>query len=327
VKHQHGIRERKQFGAANNVIFHDVPMMVGQLITYLAVFLRGSLVIAGGTVNGTALGENPAGLIQRFEVDAVSAAASIPGGKLKSLTPRTVLLRRIFDRGFKHTDLQQAAGINGAAGTYAVNSRFELPFALPTMLRPFDTALALDFYRKLTLKITNGGRDTQYAGNDRNFDYSGLYYDIVDYRENNGAAKPAAVLYDDDRVIQITGANKRLPVKGELPQGEAYVDLLWIAETTNKALSDGIIQKVDLYTGTENFLSLEADEVKGEQLQSLTDAAQVSAMTGLYHTPIVRDGLLSGTQTGISAVLDVLNPAAGADQLTLATRRLAPVGQ
>src|SRR4051812_13456838 len=100
LKHNNGFRERIQFGAAASNKFHKIELEVGYSLVALVCILAGSLVVSGGTANGTALGENPALIgAQQFEIDATPSASNIPGGKIKSVTSRTVLRRRIIDQG------------------------------------------------------------------------------------------------------------------------------------------------------------------------------------------------------------------------------------
>lgn len=327
LKHNNGLRERINFQSAKSSKFHKIELEVGYALISLICLFAGSVVISGGSTNGTSLGENPALIAaQQFDLDATGAASDVPAGKLKSLQSRTVLRRRILDQGIFQSDLNQAS-VNGAAATYNFNMPFVLPFALPRIARPYDTALPMERYTDLKLKIIQGGSDIQYSGNDRAFDYSAAYWDIHEKRELMNGDYPFGVLYDDDRYIPIVQASKKMSVFGELPQGEAYIDALWMAETTNAALADTIINKVNLFTGTMQWSEQESNAIKDDMVDYLR--TQSTTLTGLYYTPVVQgleknNGLLAGAQYGLKAILDVSNPAAGVDRLLVATRRIAP---
>jgi hypothetical protein len=309
-------RERITFQAANAPRYHNFLMGVGMYVTFMLVVLRGSLVVSGGTASGTSLGENPGGLIQRIEVDATPGTAGVPAGKLKNCSPRNLLRRRIFDRGTPFLD----TALTGAAGTFTLNQSIPLNFAIPNAIRPFDTALKLDYYNDVRLTLTNGGRDTQFSGNDRTFDYSSLVYDIFDEREAPAQDQKVAVLYEEDRVINITAANGVFPIREQLPADGNYVDLLFISETTNQALADTIINDVKLYQGQNQFSWLPEDILKDLQQSVVTDVA--TSMTGLYYAPVISNNhpRLAGALPGVWAQLDVSNP--GTDRLIVCTRRL-----
>ncbi len=322
TKHRFSVTERIQYQAENAPRFHRVIVELGVYLTQIYAIVRGSLTISGGTANGTSLGENPGNLFcQRIEVNADPAAGSgYPGGQLVSAGPRTLLRRRVFDRGFYQNDYYQAAGITGAAGTFSFALPFEIPFALPRLVKPFDTALRLGAYADVMMKITNGSRAAQFSGNDRTFDYSAMVWDIVEYREYAGDYA-SLVLYNDDKLIPVNNSSARFPVNSELQQPEAFLDALWIGETTNQVLSDGVINRVQLFTGTELFYDQETNHIKLSELEFVADAAQATGLSGLYYTPIVKDGQLGGAQTGLTAVLDVTKT--GTDQIWLSTRRVA----
>lgn len=324
MKKNYGVRERIRYGAENSPLYHKVAILTGVLLTILSVYGRGSVVISGGTANGTSKGENPGNLLaQQFDIDAISRG-KYPGGKIRKTSPRTVLRRQIFDKGVFQPDISLGAGgLTGAAGTFVLNTRFPLRFALPGLRNPVETALKLDEYEQVMLQITNGSRDNQFSGNDRTFDYTSLFWEIVSYLEAPGAGfTPPAVLYDDDRIVNVQAANQRLAIDGELPKTEAYLDALFIAETTSQALSDAIINRITMQNPVEQFFDLYEDEIKGEQLDYVTDVAQ--SMTGLYHVDMTRNEgqgiLLAGAVANVNAIVDVSNP--GTDRLLLATRRV-----
>jgi hypothetical protein len=209
-----------------------------------------------------------------------------------------------------------AAGVNGAAATYVFNQPFPLRFALPRNARPIETSLNTEAYDGLQLAVQLGGRDTQFVGNDRTFNWTGAFFDIVDRRE--AMSMDVAVLYETDHIVPINQANSALPINAELPKGQGYIDMLLIAETTNDALSDAIINRVSLFDGTQMFSDLYEDAIKSGQTEFVTDTAE--ALTGVYYLPIAQDGLLLGVVRDVSATLDVSKP--GTDRIIVSTRRV-----
>lgn len=330
TKHNIQITKRIPFNAINSPLFHKVVIEAGVLLTAITVFLYGTYTLSAGSASGTAIGENPGALVQRFDVDAVARNQNYPGGKLKSVVPRGVLRRMEFDNGHTFPDLSLgASGVPGTAVASTVKTQFDLLFSLPFLADPQMTALRLDRYKQLMLKITNGGRDTLWTGNDRTQDVSALYYDILEYREAAGSDlsyQPPVVLYEEDVNIPINQANKKLSLDNQLQSSEAYLDILWIAETTNNALSNAILNEVFLKTGSEQFLDLKNDDIQNIQRRFITDAADLPA-TGLYYTRIARDlgnelSQIQGAVADLGATLDVSKP--GTDAVWMCSRRVAP---
>src|SRR4051812_3518528 len=94
--------------APGNTVIHEVSLgssAAGYLLKSIRIFLTGQIVVSAQSVAGTLSGETPLGLISRFFVETVANKAGVPDGKIRNLTPRTALIRRIFDRGFKQPDV------------------------------------------------------------------------------------------------------------------------------------------------------------------------------------------------------------------------------
>ena len=128
-KHDFSNRITKGF-VDNSPIVFDIPRGIGEYIQYMIVSLRDSLVVAGGTVNGTALGnENPGNLITRFRVIAQ------PKGEIKNLLSRSVIRRSFIDVGFPIV----GTALTGAAGTFTLDQDYYLMFSLPRQPRPIDS--------------------------------------------------------------------------------------------------------------------------------------------------------------------------------------------
>lgn len=326
---EHQINERIPWKAENNPLFHQMPTRVGVMCTKTDVIAKGQIVVSAGTSSGTSVGENPGNnLAQLFQVQGFPLAGGYPGGTLKKLTPRTLLRRRIFDGGgnteprFVADQQIGAGGLSGAAGTFLINSPFRLWWSLPWLQRPFDTALDTGMYGSIQFTITNGSKVAQFgSGNDRTFDYSGLYWDVYHrFQKYQGNGRgPVAVLFDDDRQRNLSGANSRLEINKEFPPDGLYLDILTIAQTTNNALADTIVNRVTFQAGTEQFYDVYSDGIKDDMEEFISETAtSPTSRTGLYYSRLAEDGLLTNGKPSISMIVDQSNP--GTDNLLLARR-------
>jgi len=330
LKHSYAITKRLPF-VPDGPAFYQLTLDPGVHLVSLLVFLRGQLVGAAGTTNGAAVGEQQGGLVQRIKVEADAAPGGLyNGGEIVSLTPRSFARRRLFDRGVLPQDLQSPA-FAGAAGTYNLNYAFEIDFALPKSVKPFDTALRLDQFTNVTLQLFAQHVSSFLSGNDRTWTYTGLYYDVVEIREYSPDFYPAATLYQSDVYHVINAANNRESIDAELPKTETYAELLVIAETTNQALADTIVNRITIYSGSEVMSDLYSDHLKWLN-NRYAGASQFGAnLVGLYELPIVQGGdanaaLLTGCLPNIKLLCDVSNPGgAGNDRLTVMSRRLSPI--
>lgn len=329
---EHKLNERLAPWTENNPMFHDMPTRKGVVCTRSKFIFGGTLIISGGTTNGTVLGENPGNLAaQQFQLTGTALNAGYPDGTLKKVVPRTVLRRRIFDHPEKRfiADLNAGiTGLSGAAGTFTLNMPFEHYFALPWAKRPFDTALDTGMYGSLQWQITNGSQARQFSGNDRTFNETGLYWDVThDFQRYDGnGVGPVYVLYDDDHTRNIQGANPRLEINKEFPADGLYLDILTMAETTNQVLADTIVNRETMASGTEPFYDAYAADLKADMEDIIGDPSTATTpRTGLYYTPIADDGCLLNAKPSVSMVMDQSNP--GTDRLILSRRVLVPIPQ
>jgi hypothetical protein len=341
TKHNYQRSESILYSAFNTPRFHRIIIEPGVILSKILCVVRGPVNISGGTTNGVSAGENPGGLISRFEIDAVANSSTYPAGKLKNVVPRGVLRKHVFDKGFYRNDLLNYAGISGAAGTPSATllTAFDLRFCVPGLAKPIETGLRLDQFSSIMLKITTGIQTAMLTGNDRVWDISGVSLEISEFREyaqtpdQSGKLvdfQPPVVLYEEDIVVPITAAMNRMPFDQFLSPG-AYHDIVWIAETTGLALSDAILSEIFMRTGSEQFFDQISDTIKAEQQEYLSDQPNLTgltAQTGLYYTPLNKDlgqerALLGGAVPNVGAVATVAHP--GTDQVTVSTRRFIPV--
>jgi hypothetical protein len=322
--------ERIQFQAENTPLLHKIPTRTGVLLTRSDFVLSGPLIVSAGTSSGTSLGENPGNIaLQSLKIQGFALDPNYPNGTLVNLSPRTLARRRMFDsqgRRFITDPSLTPTGLTGAAGTFTLNYPVVKYWALDWMNRPIDTALDTGMYSQLLATLTEGSRDRQFSGNDRTFNYAGVFWEITHkFQRYDGSGQgPIAVMFDDDHVRNINGANTRLELNNEFPPDGAYLDLLFITETTNQALADTIVNRITLKSGTEQFYDQYAGPLKDQQEEFIGDASTTTTpRTGIYYTQIADDGLLTDAKTNLSAVVDQANP--GTDRLILARRSCAPI--
>src|SRR6185437_9636070 len=130
-KHYRNITKKIPF-VKDAPLVYNLTLTPGWLLVGLYVFLRGAVTLTGGTTNGTAVGDNPGQLLGKITVDADPIPGGFyNGGRIVSLTPRSLKLRRKIDRGTLQPDLKTAAGLTGAAATTNLNTILEIPFAFP----------------------------------------------------------------------------------------------------------------------------------------------------------------------------------------------------
>lgn len=326
VKTSKSLTKRHTPYAENAPFYFDLAcgkQAPGQLLKRIDVHLSGTITFAAGTTSGTSTGENPGGFISRIEVDAdPKAGGAYKGGKVVNLTPRAIIRHRIFDEGSLLFDLLLGStGVAGAATSYVMDTVLPIYFSNPLNANPDDTALRLDQFDNVRVSITTATIVTVLVGNDRTITLSGVYMDIVEYREFAPDFWPVATLYQDSRLVNITGgANAEFGIDSQLPEGDAYLSILLIANTTSAALSDAIINKVTLYTGSEQFRLLYENHIKGEQESYIRDQAAVR--TGLYFLPIADGGRIANAMLNVTAKCDISNP--GTDAITVVSRRIQP---
>lgn len=322
--------ERIQFQAENTPNLHKIPTRTGVMLTRSDFVLSGSLVVSAGTTSGTSLGENPGNLaLQTLKIQGFALDPSYPNGSLTNLSPRTLARRRMFDsqgRRFITDPSLTPTGLSGAAGTFTLNYPIVKYWALDWMNRPFDLALDTGMFSQLLTTLTQGSRDRQFSGNDRTFNYTGVFWEITHrfQRYDGNGGGPIAVVFDDDHVRNIAGANARLELNNEFPPDGAYIDLFWMFETTNQALADTIANRITLKSGTEQFYDQYSGPLKNQQEEFIGDASTTTTpRIGLYYTQIADDGLITNAKTNISAVVDQNNP--GTDRMIIARRSCAPI--
>jgi hypothetical protein len=324
-KAQYVLRKSVQHPGAGNTITHEIDK--GGFVEDILVVARGNVTLSAGSTGGTATGlYNPEGIVQQFEVIANPAAGSpYPGGSLKRVFPRSVKARMLFDKGMLLGDLL-GASIDGTAKTTAINCPFLLRFSLPGLFSQNETSLYTNAYAGLQLVITMNLGTAMFTGNDRTWDFSQVTFDIYDrrtYASPNG--QDVAVLYEQDQIVPINGANDTWNLRDYLLKNEPFLDCLIFSETTSAFnLSDTIINQIKLVEDQNSvpfFRMLKPAAIKFKQAEKVKYSA--ASQVGMYLLELAEDGMLTQLISCPAITLDVSNPGgANQDRLILSQRRI-----
>jgi hypothetical protein len=299
------------------------------------VIVTGSLVITGGTTNGTVFADGgPAGLISRIILRGAPASNSrYPGGKIIDCSPRSLLWFASVLR--KKVVLEQSGSTlaSGAAGTYPIYLSIPIYFALPWLKRPVETALNADqtAYQSITVEVDTASATNCFTGTDRTWNYSGLSVQWVDDREN--FAGDTYVGFQQDHTMLIPAAQQRA-IDLAMPSDGSLLSMLIMAETTaQRNLADTILQILTLKENALDYMKYAQDIRQQMYDDSLIDVSQTS--TGLYYLDFTNripggNGLVSGgiAMSDLQNQIQVANPGgANLDDLLIHTYRcFAPQG-
>jgi hypothetical protein len=295
------------------------------------LILTGQIVVSGGTVAGTVIGEGgPIGLITRVKLIANPANGSrYPGGTIVDCIPRSLLRYAINQHNGKFIGEQSGSNIgNGANGTYQIYLSIPLYFADATLRNNNSTALNLDLldpaglpiYNSVQVEVETGDLTTCFAGNNATVNWSGLTLQWDDDRL--GFAGDTNVLYQEDHVALVAAAQARM-LDPAMPQSGMFTQWLMMAESGGSAytLSDTILQRV-----TAKGLSVLFDEYSQDIRQKMLDDEWLDpaqAGTGLYFIDWTNGTLNNANPAaGIQLQIQVANPSgSNLDQVRSYTRR------
>lgn len=325
AKNQFVLRRSWTHPGVGNTITHEIDK--GGFVEDILVIARGNVVVSGGTTSGVATGDpNPEAIVQQFEVIANAAANSpYPDGSLKRVYPRSVKARMLFDEGVLVSDMLGHV-LTGDAGTVAVCVPYLLRFALPELKQQNETSLYTDQYAGLQLVITMNALTAMFKGCDRAVDFSGITFDIYDrrtYASPNG--QPVAVLFEQDQIVPINGANDSMNLKEYLLKDQPYLDVLMMTEIDNHVLADTVLNQVKLVEDTNSVPFHRAIKPLAYRfMQSVNYVKDMGdAQTGLYLIECAEDGMLSQLVDSPAITVDVANPSgANKDRIILSGRRI-----
>lgn len=306
----------------NSRIYLTLPPIGGKILSGQLV-ITGSVTLAGGTVNGTVVGEGgPINLIKRLKVMANPAGGSrYPGGRIVDATPRGLLRFATFmrDGRFIGELFGQNLG-NGANGTYQVYLSIPIYFADPTKRRQVETALNADpsAYELIQVEVDTGDITSCFSGNNANVTYD-LQVQWLDDRENFSG--DTIVLFQEDHVRQIPASNTRM-LDEAMPRDGGFLDWTILSEqSTNYTLSDSLFNKLTL-DGPAITYEKYSDDILAQMLfDGWLNPAQSG--TGVRYIDFT-DGLLTGAVDAatLQAQFDVTNVSgANEDDLLIFTRR------
>lgn len=322
-------RYQIQFLPSASSIVLPVPpnysILKGKLI------LTGSITIAGGTTNGTVVGEGgPLNLIKRVRVVANPAPGSpYPGGWIVDAAPRSLVRYAQMSAryGQPYTDLFGQNLGNGAAGTYSVYLPIPVYFADTSLRNQVATALYADpsAYSSIQVQVQTGGPTDCFAGTDRNWTFN-LQLQWDDDRVNIVPSNPAVALFQEDHVIPIGAANSRL-FDPAMPQDGAFLSWLMLCEQNQPAylLSDAILNRLTVLGPTWSFdefwQDIRAEMLDDEWVNPTANAA------GMFYIDMT-NGVIQNANpaAGLLPQINVNNPSgAFLDQIRLFTRRVYQV--
>ena len=325
------IKNRKAlpFYPNSNIIF-DLPL--GGKITKGHVILFGTVVVSGGTTNGTLMAEGaPVELIKRIKITATPSGGSrYSGGKIVDCTARSLLRYAIYQRaGGKYVAEQTGSTLgNGAAGTYNIYLSVPIYFADSNLRNEMATALNTDdasttpggTYQSVQVQVDTGDLTSCFSGNDRAVVWSGLQVQWDDTRI--GLTGDTLVRYQEDHLMQIGATNERA-LDPAMPQDGAFESWLFLQEqSAQRTLSNALLQKVTVDSPTLG-LELWAPDIYQSMLDDgLIDASQ--NQTGQLFIDFTQ-GMLANTvgAPGIQARYKVTNVSgAYLDDIYIMTRRV-----
>ncbi|MGA9071866.1 MAG: hypothetical protein WB424_16505 [Terracidiphilus sp.] len=322
-------KNRVQQTFVPNASAFTLPIAPNLMILAAKVILTGTITIAGGTTNGSVLGEGgPINLLKRIRVIGNPAAGSpYPGGWLVDASARSLLRWAQFQHYGVFIGEQSGSTLgNGAPGTYPIYLEVPIYFA-DTNLRNFAaTALYADpaAYASLQLQIQTGGPTDCFAGTDRTWTFN-LQVQYADDRADILPGPNTYALYQEDHDLMIPSANTRLSDTG-LPEDGAFLTWQILAEQSSSFfLSDALLNRLTVQGPTYNFDEFYQD-IRAKMYDDEWLAASANA-AGLFFIDMT-NGLIrnSNLANSLSVQYNVNNPSGSyQDKLKIFTRRVYPV--
>ena len=293
------------------------------------LILTGTIVVAGGTVNGTQVGDGgPVNLIKLIKITATPAAGSrYPGGDIVYCTPRSLLRYAICQHNGKFIAEQSSSVLgNGANGTYQIYLSIPIYFADGNLRNEISTALNLDQgnYASVQVRVDTGDVTSCFVGNNATVTWSGLSVQWVDDRV--AVAGDTLVRYQEDHVMLIASTQLRAE-DFALPQDGSYESWLLLSEQGAYAtLSNALLQRVTVQGPTLNYDMFTQDIQQDDLDNEWFDPAQnIAGMAFIDFTGGVIANTVPAAQ--LNAQFQVTNVSgANLDQIRFFTRRVfAPV--
>ena len=299
----------------------------GQYIQRGKVILKGSVTIAGGTTNGTAVGEGGSiNLIKLIEIVCNPAGGGnmiYPGGNVVYATPRSLLHWAQMQTGKFVGEMSGSTLGNGAPGTYPIYLSIPIFFSDENLRNQVQTALPADasIFSSIQLQVSTGGATDCFAGTDRVWTYN-LQVQWDDSRVDMAAPANPMILFQEDHSLLIQAAMTRLNDPGMPNTGEFLSWLVMGLQGTSYTLSDAILNRVTAQSQTWDFDEF-AQDIRADMYEcQWLDPSQNAA--GLYMIDQT-EGIIQNRNPapGMLKWFDVNNPSgASLDQLLIFTRRV-----
>jgi hypothetical protein len=323
-------RVQYPFQPGGSVIFTLPP---GLKVLRGNIILAGQIVVSGGTVAGTVVGEGgPINLVKRIMVTANRAAGSkYPGGRIVDVTPRSLVRYAIVERNGKFVgDFLNANLGNGANGTYTVYLSIPIYFADATLQNQMTTALNMDLqdsngspiYSSVQVQVDCASDLTGcFAGNNAAVNWAGL---SVQWEDTRLAITADTVPLVQEDHYALIGATQTRMIDPGMPVDGSFTSWLVMAEqnTANKTLSQALLNRVTAFGSTINLDQYALDIQQQMIDDEFYDPA--TTLTGQYFFDFTK-GILqnSNPAAGIDLKFDV-NCVTGVDQdqLHIYTRRV-----
>jgi hypothetical protein len=278
-------------------------------IRNLALKLKGSITISGGTTSGIVKDSSPLQLLTNLRVrrDGKDTLISIPA----------VYLHRL-NQILYGTRPQITSLANGdAQSDTAVSAGIIIPFENLRGVKPFDTLLKGAGLSSLDLLLdVASSASVLVQGGDRTIAVGSTPFtlDVMSIEEigvNN-------FIFGDIRTylahkVSVSGASDSFQIK-PIAVGNRYKGFLLVVED-DSALSNSIIDHIKLKSGSEVFVDANAESL---QWRSKTEYQLESLPTGYYYINLMPDGMLNQT-------LDV-GPKSGRETLEFDLKVNAPGG-
>jgi hypothetical protein len=301
------------------------------------IIIEATVTIAGGTTNGTVIGDGgPTNLIQRIRVIANKAAPNAngtsryPDGALVNCSPQTLLRYATIEHQGKYFgELSGSTLGNGAAGVY--NIYFSVPIYWADSVLQNNTATALNMnsvdsqgrpiYSAVQVQIEFAQTIQQiFSGNDRTMTVAGF----VRWDDTRFALTSDTVpLKQEDHYALIQAAYEEFVDPG-MPQDGAFESWLILAQqgSPSLALSDALINRIKLQSGQINF----KQNWQAIRQQMFDDGWYDPAQNavGQFFIDFTNGSLRNTNQAaGLLQQFSVNNPSgAGLDRLRIYTRRV-----
>lgn len=304
---------------------------------WASVILNVTVVISGGTTNGTPVGDGGCtNLIKRILILANKAAGSrYPNGALVDCSAQSLLRFAMTQRSGKFvSELSGNVLGNGAAGTYNIYLEIPIYFALKNSLGGYGTALNLDaadsqgnpIYSAVQVKIDFATTLAQmFIGNDRAMTINGT---LQWADERLDIPSDTIPIRQEDHELFITAQTERL-VDTAMPPDGAFTQWLILAQLGGPewAQSDALLNRIEA-EGTELLLKEYWQDNRIAMMNSgFFDPSQV--LTGIFFYDWTHGRTLanSNAAAGLLHRFSVNNPSgAYLDRLRIYTRRAFGLG-